>query len=54
MLRICDFYNRFSISGPFDVFELVPDGPGPHGAQYGLGAPQESSNWNFFVPGGLI
>ena len=54
MLRVCDFYNEFSISGPFDASEWVPDGPEPHGAQDGLGAPQESSNWNFFVPGGLI
>ena len=54
MLRICDFYNKFSISGPFDVSEWVPDGPEPHGAQGGLRAPQEGSIWNLFDPGGLF
>ena len=38
MLRIYDFHNTISISGPFDVFEWVPDGPEPHGAQDGFGA----------------
>ena len=54
MLRICDFYNKFSISGPFDVSEWVPDGPEPHGAQDELRAPQEGSIWNFLEPGGWI
>ena len=54
MLRICDYYNRFSISSPLDVFEWMPDGPEPHGAQDGLGTPQEGSMWNFLEPGGLI
>ena len=43
MLRICDFYNRFSISGPFDLSEWVPDGPEPLGAEDGLRAQQEGS-----------
>ena len=54
MLRICDFYNRFSISGPFDLSEWVPDGPEPLGAEDGLGAQQEGSIWNFLEPGGLF
>ena len=54
MLGICDFYNRFSISGPFDLSEWVPDGPEPLGAKYGLGAQQEGSIWNFLEPGGLF
>ena len=54
MLRICDFYNRFSISGPSDVSEWVPDGPEPHRAQYGLRAPQEGSIGNFLDPVGLF
>ena len=33
MLEICDFHNKFSISGPLDQFEWVPDEPEPHGAQ---------------------
>ena len=43
LLRICDFYNRFSNSGPFDLSEWVPDGPEPLGAEDGLGAQQEGS-----------
>ena len=43
MLGICDFYNRFSISGPFDLSEWVPDGPEPLGAEDGLRAQQEGS-----------
>ena len=43
ILRICDFYNRFSISGPFDLSERVSDGPEPLGAEDGLGAQQEGS-----------
>ena len=54
MLRVCDFYNKFSISGPFDVSEWVPDGPEPQGAQDGLRAPLEGSIWNFLEPGGWI
>ena len=54
MLGICDFYNRFSISGPFDLSEWVPDGPEPLGAEDGLGAQQEGSIWNFLEPGGLF
>ena len=26
MLRVCAFHNQFSISGPFDLSEWVPDG----------------------------
>ena len=26
MLRVCAFYNKFSISGPFDLSEWVLDG----------------------------
>ena len=37
MLGICDFHNRFLISGPFDLPEWVPDGPEPLGAEDGLG-----------------
>ena len=43
MLMIYDFHNTISISGPFDVFEWVPDGPEPHGAQDELREPQEGS-----------
>ena len=43
MLGTCDFYNRFSISGPFDLSEWVPDGPEPLGAEDGLRAQQEGS-----------
>ena len=47
MLRICDFHNKFSISGPFDVSEWVPDGPESHGAQDGLkGKRQHSTSAN--------
>ena len=54
MLGICNFYNRFSISGPFDLSEGSPDGPEPLGAEDGLGAQQEGSIWNFLEPGGLF
>ena len=43
MRGICDFYNRFSISGPFDLPEWVSDGPEPLGAEDGLRAQQEGS-----------
>ena len=54
MLRICDFYNTFSFSGPFDVFKWVPDGPEPDGDQDGFGAQQEGPTVKFLIPGGLF
>ena len=54
MLRICDFYNTFSFSGPFDVFKWVPDGPEPHEDQNGFGAQQEGPTVKFLIPGGFI
>ena len=54
MLRICDFYNKFSISGSYDLFEWVPDGPEPHGHKIGFRAACEGSIWNFIEPGALF
>ena len=48
------FVIDFSISGPFDLSEWVPDGPEPLGAEDGLGAQQEGSIWSFLEPGGLF
>ena len=39
ILRIYNFYNKFSILGPLDMIECVPDGPEPHGHEIGLGEP---------------
>ena len=44
MLGIYGFHNKFSISGPSDLIECVPDGPEPHAHEIGLGAPWEVSN----------
>ena len=41
MLEICNNYNKISISGQFDLFKWVPDGPEPHGYKIGLRAPQK-------------
>ena len=54
ILRIYDFHNTISISGLFDVFEWVPDGPEPHGDQDGFGAQQEGPTVKFLIPGGLF
>ena len=43
MLGIYGFHNKFSISGPSDLIECVPDGPEPHAHEIGLRAPWEGS-----------
>ena len=43
ILGIYDFHNKFSISGPLELIECVPDGPEPHAHEIGLRAPWEGS-----------
>ena len=48
MLEICNNYNKISISGQFDLFNWVPDGPEPHGVQDWIESAAEGTNLKFF------
>ena len=51
MLAICHFYNRFSISDPYDSVEGSPDGLVPQEHKIWPSTDQGEANWIFFVLG---
>ena len=48
MLRVCAFYNKFSISGPFDLSEWVLGGQALPGLKIWLSTLGDGFFWIFF------